>query len=262
MSADKPEGQPQRPMPGTAGRGTATIDTLEYGGEKDGQRQSMDRRLFMQLLAYTAPPEMPVSEVIGQLGRAFEQAGVAATIYEDVNHPQGLAVLTWSENPQTFVDDVRPILNSTEMRKLVFRDEYTMLGRSYSIGYEQDLVERIITSPIERASRERHWAVWYPLRRKGEFNRLSRDDQMAMLREHGAIGRAYGEQGLATDIRLACHGLDKNDNEFIIGLIGDELFPLSHVVQAMRKTRQTAEFMECMGPFFVGRAAFCSKGRG
>ena len=48
----------------------------------------------------------------------------------------------------------------------------------------------------------------------------------------------------AHDIRLACYGLDKNDNDFVIGLIGKELHPLSHVVQAMRTTRQTAEFRD------------------
>ena len=63
---------------------------------------------------------------------------------------------------------------------------------------------------------------------------------------------AYGQQELAHDIRLACHGLDAEDNEFVIGLVGRELHPLSHLVQAMRKTRQTREFIAKMGPFFVG----------
>ncbi|MGC4089308.1 MAG: chlorite dismutase family protein [Polyangiaceae bacterium] len=80
------------------------------------------------------------------------------------------------------------------------------------------------------------------------------------MREHGGIGRAYGEADLAHDVRLACHGLDQNDNDFVIGLIGKSLHPLSHVVQAMRATRQTAEFMEQMGPFFVGRAVSRSSG--
>ena len=75
-----------------------------------------------------------------------------------------------------------------------------------------------------------------------------------MLSEHGGIGRAYGKAGFATDIRLACHGLNKDDNDFIVGLLGKELFPLSALVQHMRRTRQTSEFIEKMGPFFVGRA--------
>jgi chlorite dismutase len=32
------------------------------------------------------------------------------------------------------------------------------------------------------------------------------------------------------------------------------------VVQSMRQTRQTAEFMDKMGPFFVGRAVLRSAG--
>ena len=36
--------------------------------------------------------------------------------------------------------------------------------------------------------------------------------------------------------------------------------PLSHVVQAMRSTRQTAEYIAQMGPFFVGHARWQSKG--
>ena len=40
----------------------------------------------------------------------------------------------------------------------------------------------------------------------------------------------------------------------MIGLIGKELFPLSACVQAMRKTQQTSQHMQEMGPFFVGKA--------
>jgi chlorite dismutase len=77
-----------------------------------------------------------------------------------------------------------------------------------------------------------------------------------MLMEHGGIGRAYGKAGYSMDVRLACHGLDKNDNDFVIGLLGKELFPLSALVQHMRKTRQTSQFIEKLGPFFVGKAVY------
>ena len=73
-----------------------------------------------------------------------------------------------------------------------------------------------------------------------------------MMREHGQIGHAYGQAGLAGDVRLACHGLDAKDNEFVIGLVGKALHPLSHLIQAMRKTKQTSEYIVQMGPFFVG----------
>jgi len=40
----------------------------------------------------------------------------------------------------------------------------------------------------------------------------------------------------------------------VIGLIGKELYPLSALVQTMRKTQQTSLYLERLGPFFVGRA--------
>ena len=69
---------------------------------------------------------------------------------------------------------------------------------------------------------------------------------------------AYGEGGYAHDVRLACHGLDRDDNEFVIGLLGKELYPLSHIVQTMRKTQQTARYIQSLGPFFVGKAVWQS----
>jgi len=64
---------------------------------------------------------------------------------------------------------------------------------------------------------------------------------------------AFGAGDLAHDVRLACHGLDRADNDFVIGLIGKDLFPLSAVVQSMRKTQQTSLYLDRLGPFFVGR---------
>src|SRR5262249_60408403 len=101
-------------------------------------------------------------------------------------------------------------------------------------------------------------AIWYPLRPTGAFAKLSAQEQGTILRDHGTIGRAYGEAGLAHDIRLACHGLDTHDNDFLIGLVGHELQPLSHLVQAMRKTAQTSEYMASLAPFFVGHALWQS----
>ena len=77
-----------------------------------------------------------------------------------------------------------------------------------------------------------------------------------ILAEHGTIGMSFGAGDYAHDIRLACHGLDKDDNDFVIGLIGKELYPLSAIVQTMRKTQQTALYLERLGPFFVGRAVW------
>ena len=178
-----------------------------------------------------------------------------ATLYLDLNDPRGVGLLTYSEEPSFFVDSLRSFLLKSPFLELTPKPEYTMLGRTYSIGYEADLDETLVDRPRRRITDpEIPWAVWYPLRRAGTFEQLSGEEQRKALMEHGGIGRAYGRAGLGTDIRLACHGLTKDDNDFVIALLGGELMPLSSIVQRMRKTAQTSQHMEKMGPFFVGKA--------
>ena len=134
-----------------------------------------------------------------------------------------------------------------------------MFGRTYTIGYEQNLEDVLLDRPRRRVCNPAWpWAVWYPLRRSGAYEQLSADEQRTILMEHGGIGRAYGRADYAHDIRLACYGLDRFDNDFITGLVGKELFPLTAIVQRMRKTRQTSLYLTSLGPFFVGRAAWQS----
>lgn len=250
-----------RPLPGTEGHGTHTVDVLERSSvPRDGRPQEMNRRLFMQLLAFRTAPDADPRATALSLGAALDEAGVQAVMYEDANDPLGLALVSWSEDPNDFMDKVRPVLQSAAFRGLTFRPEYTMLGRTYATGYEDRLDFWLLEKPVHNVRNpDWPWAVWYPLRRKGEFSRLPGKDQGGILREHAVIGRAYGEAELAYDVRLACHGLDSNDNDFVIGLIGKTLHPLSHVVQTMRKTRQTSEYIEQMGPFFVGRRIWTSR---
>lgn len=238
-------------------RGLPTIDVNEYGGKKDGVRQSTNRRLFMQLLVFRAPPATgaaPKPDVIGQeLVATLRARKIPGVVYADAQDPRSLGLVTWSEDPAHFVQQVRPLFVEGALATVTLRDEFCMLGRSYATGHEPELEWTLLQRPIENVvNPESRWHVWYPLRRKGEFAKLEPIDQSHILREHAALGIAYGQQGLATDIRLACHGLDAGDNEFVIGIIARELHPVSHLVQAMRKTRQTSEFIEKMGPFFVG----------
>lgn len=230
----------------------AAIDVRERGAPVEGQPQFLDRRLFMQLLVFEVAGDPAAT--LRALGESLREGGVPSVLYEDANHPRGIGVLTFGEDPELFVKAVRPRLALEGLR---LRPEFTMLGRSYSTGYESDLQFWLLDRPRQTVLHAGwDWHVWYPLKRTGSFNRLEGREQGAILREHGTIGRRYGEADLAHDIRLACHGLDANDNEFLIGLVGARLHPLSHVVQAMRKTRQTAEFMDRMGPFFVGHAVW------
>jgi hypothetical protein len=243
--------------------GLPEIDVHEYGGKRDGVQQKLDRRLFMQLLVFDVPPGDDPEEAATALEAGLEEAGVAGVVYEDANAPLGLGLLTWAEDAAYFVKNVRPVFRRPTLRRLLQRRDHTMLGRTYSLGYEPDLEHVLLRRSVDNVvDPEWPWHVWYPLRRSGAFAALDRQERNGILKEHGAIGRAYGEKNLAHDVRLACHGLDAEDNEFVIGLIGQRLHPLSHVVQTMRSTRQTREFIVKMGPFFTGYARWQSRGRG
>ncbi len=243
-------------------KGLPTIDVNEYGGKKEGVKQAMNRRLFMQLLVFRAPlgtepmsggPKQAPDAIGHELVAALRARKIPGVVYADAQDPRSLGLLTWSDDPAHFVKNVRPLFTEGGLSHVTLRDDFAMIGRSYGTGHEPDLEWFLLKRPIENVTNEEtRWHVWYPLRRKGAFAKLEPIDQSHILREHAALGIAYGQQQLATDVRLACHGLDANDNEFVIGLVGKDLHPLSHLVQAMRKTRQTSEFIEKMGPFFVG----------
>jgi chlorite dismutase len=237
-----------------ARRGPEPPDLAEKGGMKDGQPQRLDKRLFMQFMAFGN-----FSADTRLLGDALDAAGVDGVVYADVNDPRGLGLLTLSDDPDFFLDAVRPMLNRQPFASLTQKPDYTMLGRTYALGYEPDLTDVLLHRPRRTVlNRQWKWAVWYPLRRSGRFAALPADEQRVILAEHGAIGMSYGAGDYAHDIRLACHGLDKSDNDFIVGLVGKDLFPLSSIVQTMRKTQQTSLYLERLGPFFVGRALWQS----
>ena len=237
----------------TDGRGGLSL--AERGKTADGAPQSLDRRLFVQVLAYTGCADgTPLAE-------ACETAGVGGAVYESAQDPRGVAVALFHEDPAFFVEDGRALHTSAPFADLTPLPALTMLGRTYSIGYEQDLVGALVAKPVQTMTDPAWpWAVWYPLRRSGRFEREPREEQRRMLMEHGGIGKSFGRAGLARDVRLACHGLDPNDNDFVAGLVGRDLHPLSAVVQRMRSTRQTAEFIDNLGPFFAGRAVWQSAG--
>jgi len=226
-------------------------DIDEHGAPLDGEPQTMTRRLFMQLQAYGGCDH--VKSVI----HAVESAQIPAVVYEDVHDPRGVAVVTWSDDPAHFVESFRDLQHTEAFSKMHRKPEYSMFGRTYALGYERDLSEWLFEKPIRNATNPQWpWAVWYPLRRSGRFTQLDPEQQRKILMEHGHIGMAFGMADYAHDIRLACQGLDTNDNDFVIGLTGKELYPLSAIVQAMRKTTQTSQYLEKLGPFFVGRAVY------
>ncbi|HRW10784.1 MAG TPA: chlorite dismutase family protein [Caldilineaceae bacterium] len=228
------------------------IDVSEKG-RKDGEVIALDKRLYMQFMAFGGCTN------VERLISALEAAQVQGALYTDINDPQGVALVTYSEDPDYFLGEMRNFFNLPPFNELTPKPEYTMLGRTYAIGYESDLHETLISRPRSRVIDPKlPWVIWYPLRRAGSFEQLSQQEQNVILGEHGGIGRAFGRVGLGYDIRLACHGLDKHDNDFVIALLGPELHPLSSIVQRMRKTKQTSLHLERLGPFFVGKVAWQS----
>ncbi len=246
MSQAGPESKPP---------GLPDIDLREWGGKIDGTRQEMNERLFMQLLVFDVPEDLVVANVETAFIDVVTRNKIPCVLYRDLNAPRGLAIISWSSEPEYFATTFRAAMQTGALARVHQRHDHTMIGRTYSHGHEPDLKHALLARPVENLLRDSwDWGVWYPLRRKGAFETLDPEVQKSALREHASIGMAYGRQEVAHDIRLACHGIDRADNEFVIGLVGQTLHPLSHVVQSMRKTKQTAEYIEKMGPFFVGHA--------
>ena len=188
--------------------------------ERGAGGQTLDRRLFVQLQVFTgcADPK--------PLAVALERSGADAVLYRDVNDSRGVGVLTLTEDPAFFVTRLREVLAAEPFESLTPRPELAMIGRTYASGFEPDLAEWLLERPRRTVLNPAWpWAIWYPLRRTGAFARLSREEQGKILHEHATIGRAYGEADHAHDVRLACYGLDTNDNDFVIGLVDARSIP-------------------------------------
>lgn len=227
------------------------VDISEKGRSAEGKVISLDRRLYVQVMAFG---DVTNTEM---LTNALAENKIHGTLYEDINEPRGVALATFSDDPDYFLTTMRDFYNQAPFNYLIPKPEYTMLGRTYALGYENDLEDTLIKRPIRRLLDPKlQWTVYYPLRRAGSFEQLSAQEQRTILMEHGGIGMAYGRAGLGHDLRLACQGLDKNDNDFVVGLLGPQLTPLSKIVQRMRKTKQTSLHLEKLGPFFIGKVVW------
>ena len=232
--------RPPRPEP---------VDLREIGAPIDGEPQVSDRRLFFQLHVFEDCSD------VSALIELLEERRLNAVLYDDFNNPTGIGVLFITEDPVVLTTDARDLLAEFQrVANPLYRAEMTMIGRTYASGREPNLEEWLLNRPLQNAlNPEFPWAIWYPLRRNPEFYRLEHRERGRILGEHAMLGRSYAAGGYASDIRLACFGLDTNDNEFVIGLVGAELYPLSRLIQDMRQTEQTTKYIESLGPFFIGK---------
>jgi chlorite dismutase len=191
--------------------------------------------------------------------KALAEAGLDVVLYQDWSDPTGVGLFLMVEDPAVFAGRAAQLLAGEPFAGLFHEPRFTMAGRTYSTGREADLEDWLLRRPLRYAlNPDWPWAIWYPLRRKPDFALLPKAEQGKILMEHAMLGKNFAEAGFAYDIRLSCYGLDTNDNEFVLGLLGPELYPLSRLVQEMRKTEQTARYIQSLGPFFVGKVIWRS----
>jgi hypothetical protein len=249
-----PAGPPAGGPPAAARPAYQAPDAKERGAaSKTGEPQLLDKRLYAQLQVYTdcARPK----EVV----EAFRASGLEGAVYADANDPRGVGLLVMTEDPSVLTGAWRELQLSTPFQGLRRVPALTMIGKTYGTGREPSLEFALLKKPrVTALNPEWPWAVWYPLRRKPAFATLEPEKQGKILHEHAMIGMAFGQADYAHDVRLSCYGLDRDDNEFVIGLIGRDLHPLSLIVQEMRKTVQTSQYIKKLGPFFVGKAIWQS----
>ena len=227
---------------------TSAPDLREHGRLKDGTQIFSDRRLWIQFLAFGECHDLEV------LKKELAGWGRPATLYADLNDPWGVGLVWMDEDPGFFTGKGRDLLTASAFSELTFKPELTMTGRTYSVGYENDLDEVLVNRPKSRIlDPTLNWAIWYPVKRAKAFEALSNETKHEIMMDHGDMGKPFGKAGLAHDIRLSCHGLDFNDNDFVIGVLAPELTAASMVVQAMRKSLQTMHHLDGLGPFFTGR---------
>src|SRR5690349_664061 len=105
-------------------KGLPPIDVNEYGGKKDGVRQSTNRRLFMQLLVFRVSAGAEPDAAATALLRVLRERKIPAVVYADTMDPRGLALLSWAEDPARFVRDVRPLFAEPALANAELRDDF------------------------------------------------------------------------------------------------------------------------------------------
>src|SRR5918993_428341 len=112
-------------------------DLSEKGGLRDGSPQRSDVRLFMQLLCFGRCPD------VARVAEALSGVGIETVVYEDLNDPTGIGIVALSEDPNNFIDILAPAIRRVSAG-FSPKPEFSMFGRTYSLGYEPDLQDTLI----------------------------------------------------------------------------------------------------------------------
>src|SRR5437867_12724279 len=72
--------------------------------------------------------------------RAVGSSRIEGAVYHDVNDPRGVGMLGISEDPTFFASAFRDLLNTEPFAALSLRPQFTMLGRTFTSGFEDVIV--------------------------------------------------------------------------------------------------------------------------
>src|SRR6516164_6544652 len=100
-------------------RGPEPPDLSETGARRNGRPQRSDERLFMQFMAFGHCHD------VQSLARALEPTAISGVLYEDVNDPHGVGLLSLTQDPNEFLDKLRRILNLEPFASLQQKPEFT-----------------------------------------------------------------------------------------------------------------------------------------
>jgi len=183
--------------------------------------------------------------MVSALSRRLREKRIDGVIYGDANDHRGIGLLTWAKDPADILENVHALLGGKRFSALTPRPGWVMFGR-----VSGDSVDATVDTLLRSDQR---WGVWYPVRNKPEWGSLDETARGAAQREHGKVAKKFTSADKVSYVRLSCHGIDPEDNDHIFGLTAASLTDISLLQEAMRGTSQIANYVEKMGPVFVGR---------
>ncbi len=202
-------------------RGTSAARSREKG-RRNGQANLAQPAPFHEVHGFRPLPRRARGR-----RRLVRRAGSTGALYVDANDPQGIGIMVASEDPDYFVTRLATLFNRRPFADFVHRPRVRH-ARS-------QLLDRLRVRPRGHTAREAARKAAEPREYTGPSGtrcsapRSSRpcpaDHQRRILAEHGSLAKRYGAGGHAADVRLACHGLDSNDNDFIVGLARTQATP-------------------------------------
>jgi chlorite dismutase len=204
-----------------------------------------DNTLFVQLQVFDIEPAAGPRAIVSALSRRLREKRIDGVIYGDANDHRGIGLLTWASDPAAILENVHALLGGKRFSALTPRPGWVMFGRVSGESAE-GLPDVVLHA-------EQRWATWYPMRNKAEWGTLDQAKKAAAQKEHGAVAKEFVDSDKVSYVRLSCNGLDPEDNDHIFGLTATSLEDISLLQEAMRGTSQIANYVDKIGPVFVGR---------